>query len=384
MVILGATGSIGASTLDVLRRRDDVTVVGLACRDNVESMVAAAREFRPEVIALSDPEAASRASDRLAGSGMRVLAGPEGVLEIAALGDVDLVVNGIVGSAGLLPTLAALEAGHPLALANKESLVMAGRLIRNLADAQGVPILPIDSEHCALFRCLEGRTPESVRHIVLTASGGPFLRMPLDEIDRLAPAEALRHPTWEMGRRITVDSATLMNKGFEVIEAHWLFGLPPERIRVVVHPQSVVHALVVLSDGSALAHLSSPDMRLPIEYVISWPAPPNGRFESLDLASVGVLEFIEPDHDRFKCLGLGLKALAQGGTLPAVLNAADEVAVSAYLRGRIRFSQISEIIAETMRAHEVGSGGDVKEILAADAWAHDTAARLADGYGKDG
>ncbi len=384
LVILGATGSIGASALDVIRHREDIRVVGLACDANVDALVRASREFEPDTVALSDPAAADRASEALRGTGVRVLDGADGVSALARSADADLILNGIVGSAGLLPTIAALEAGHTLGLANKESLVTAGALVKRTARSTGATLLPIDSEHCSLFQCLQGRPAEAVRHIILTASGGPFRTRSLEEVDRLPAEEALRHPTWNMGPRITVDSATLMNKGFEVIEAHWLFDMPPERIRVVVHPQSIVHAAAVLSDGSLLAHLGPPDMRLPIEYVISWPEPPTGRFESLDLAAVGSVEFEEPDHERFPCLGLALEALARGGTMPAALNAADEVAVSAYLDGRIRFTEIPRVISETMAAHEPRPAEDVKQILTADAWARDKALTLARGYGKEG
>jgi 1-deoxy-D-xylulose-5-phosphate reductoisomerase len=371
LVILGATGSIGRSTCEVVRRAGGrYRVTALAADRDAAGLVALAREMRPEAIALADPGAAREAAAELGGSGMEVMAGSEGILALARR-PADIVVNGVVGAAGLPMSMAALEAGRTLALANKESLVMAGALIMEAARRHGAAVLPIDSEHCSLFQCLQGRSRDSVRRITLTASGGPFRLRTLDEMDRFSPREALCHPTWRMGKRITIDSATLMNKGFEVIEARWLFDLPPERIDVVVHPQSIVHALVALSDGSQVAHLSGPDMRLPIEFVLSYPDPPPAWFEPLDLTRIGRLEFERPDRERFPCLRLAEEALAAGGTSPAVLNAADEVMVEAYLDERVRFSRIPAVIEEVLAAHDPGPGSSVEEVLAADRWARE-------------
>jgi 1-deoxy-D-xylulose-5-phosphate reductoisomerase len=375
LVLLGATGTIGRHTLDVVRRRGDVRVVAVAARRDVDGVLSVVREHRPAAVALEDAAAAEALGRALAGSGVRVLAGADGIVEAAAWPDADVVLNGIVGAAGLAPTLAALAAGRTLALANKESLVTAGALVMRAATEAGATIVPVDSEHSALFQCLRGREPVEIREIVLTASGGPFRGMAPAEVDRLPPSEALRHPTWRMGERITVDSATLMNKGLEVIEAHWLFGLPPDRIRVVIHPQSIVHAMAILSDGSAIAHLSRPDMRLPIEAALTHPHAPKSAFPTLDLAGVGRLEFERPDLEAFPCLAIARRALERGGTAPAVLNAADEVVVRAYLDGTIPFSAIPAIISETLDAHDAKPADSLAAVRAADAWARDEARR---------
>jgi len=367
VVVLGATGSIGRSTADVIRHGHvPLRPVGLAAGRDAAGMIALARELGPEVVAMADPDAAREVRDAL-GAGTEVLDGPSAAAELARWPGTDLVVNAVVGAAGLEASLATVEAGRTLALANKESLVAAGELVTSAARRAGATLLPIDSEHCSLLQCLSGRDPAEVRELVLTASGGAFRGRDLDEVDALPAEAALRHPTWEMGPRITVDSATLMNKGFEVIEAHWLFGVEPSKIRVVVHPQSVVHGMVTLTDGSQIAHLGRPDMRLPIEFCLAWPDPPSDRFEVLDLARVGTLTFEAPDRARFRCLALAEAALRDGGTRPAALNAADEVCVAAYLEGRIRFRQIAEVIEHVLERHPVGAADHLGAVREADA-----------------
>ena len=324
VLILGSTGSIGEQALDVLARSDELEAVGLSAARNAERLVAQARAANVRAVALSDPQAAAAAAGEL--PGLRVLAGEEGIRELIAVTEPDMVLNAIVGTAGLGPTIVALTAGIDLALANKESLVVGGELVTALAEATQARILPVDSEHSALFQLLRGEGPGTAQRLILTASGGPLRgRTDLEGVTR---EEALAHPTWDMGGRITIDSATLMNKGLEVIEAHHLFGLPYERIDVVVHPQSIVHSLVELNDGAQLAHLGLPDMRVPISYALHFPERADVAVPTLDLAAVGELTFEPPDLDTFPCLRLARAAGAEGGTAPCVLNAADEVAVS--------------------------------------------------------
>lgn len=349
VLILGATGSIGTQALEIIAGRDDLEPAGLAVGRDWQTAVAQARGFGLETIAVADPAAAAEASANFAGN---VLGGEAAARELIGLVKPDMVLNGIVGAAGLGPTIAALTQGIDVALANKESLVIGGELITELAAATGARLLPVDSEHSALFQLLEGESPEAVGRIVLTASGGPFRGR--TDLDGITVEQALDHPTWAMGGRITIDSATLMNKGFEMIEAHHLFRLPYERIDVVVHPQSIVHSLIDLRDGATLAHLGHPDMRVPIAYALTWPERAEVPVERLDLASVGKLEFEPPDPETFRCLALAREAGEAGGISPCVLNAADEVAVAAFLDGRIAFSHIARVIERTL--DDVGSG----------------------------
>jgi 1-deoxy-D-xylulose-5-phosphate reductoisomerase len=374
ITILGATGSIGRSALDVAARHPDrFEIVGLAAGSNDRLLAAQIAAFRPKLAALEDPEAAARLAGRCGATALR--SGPGGLAEVAAL-PADLVIAGIVGSAGLLPTFAALEAGNPVALANKEALVMAGPLLMEAAARKGLPLVPIDSEHSAIFQCLAGHRREDVDHIVLTASGGPFRRTPLAALAGVTPAQAARHPKWDMGAKITVDSATLMNKGLEVIEARWLFGLPPEQVRVVVHPESIIHSMVAFRDGSVLAQMGLPDMRAPIAYAMTYPeripvdvAPP-------DFVKLGALTFEAPDTERFPCLGLAYRALAAGGTQPTVLNAANEVAVAAFLKGAIGFNDIPRVVAATVDAHAPEPLRSLEQVREEDARARRTAAAL--------
>jgi 1-deoxy-D-xylulose-5-phosphate reductoisomerase len=374
LLILGSTGSIGTQALDVVG--DDFQVVGLSAGTAHEALVAQARAHGVRRIALSDPDAAARAAE--AWTEGEVLAGPQGLVELVANADADLVLNAIVGSAGLGPTIVALTEGIDLALANKESLVVGGELVTALAEATGAQIIPVDSEHSALHQLIgaeHGRVG-TIDKLVLTASGGPFRGRSRGDLESVTVEQALRHPTWDMGGKITIDSATLMNKGLEVIEAHHLFGTPYDRIDVVVHPQSIVHALVVMCDGAALAHLGHPDMRVPIAYALHHPDRVDVPVRPLDLAELGSLTFEAPDVDAFPCLRLAREAAAAGGTGPCVLNAANEVAVHAFLSGRLGFMGIPAVIERTL--DRVGAGGvhSFDSLYDADARARDVAGEL--------
>jgi 1-deoxy-D-xylulose-5-phosphate reductoisomerase len=369
VLILGSTGSIGTQALEVISASPELRVVGLAAGRSWEATVAQAREHGVEVIALADHDAAARAGEAWEG---RVLAGEEGVRELIAATDPDLVLNGIVGAAGLASTVVALSAGIDVALANKESLVLGGELVMALAEATGARLLPVDSEHSALHQLINREAPGTVDRLVVTASGGPFRGR--TDLGDVSVADALDHPTWKMGGRITIDSATLMNKGFEVIEAHHLFGVPYERIDVVVHPQSLVHSLISLNDGSTLAHLGYPDMRVPISYALHYPERMPVDLPQLDLAGVGSLTFEEPDPETFACLRLALEAGAAGGTAPTVLNAADEVAVAAFLDGRIPFTGIAAVIERTLEEMPALPVTHFDDLFATDAEARERAA----------
>jgi 1-deoxy-D-xylulose-5-phosphate reductoisomerase len=343
LLILGSTGSIGTQALDVVARApESFEVVGLSAERSHGPLVEQAREHGVERIALGDADAAARAGE--AWTGGEVLAGPEGLVRLVAESAADLVLNAIVGSAGLGPTIVALTEGIDVALANKESLVVGGELVIALSEATGAQLIPVDSEHSALHQLIAGERPGTIDRLTLTASGGPFRGRAAAELGNVTVAEALRHPTWDMGGKITIDSATLMNKGLEVIEAHWLFGVPYDRIGVVVHPQSLVHALVTLCDGATLAHLGHPDMRVPIAYALHHPERVEMPVPALDLAAVGALTFEPPDLDAFPCLRLARDAGIAGGTAPCVLNAANEVAVHAFLGGRLGFGGIPAVI----------------------------------------
>src|SRR3954462_1118130 len=374
LVILGATGSIGEQALEVVAASEELSVVGLAAGRRWERLTEQARDHGVPAIALGDSEAAAAAAQAWNG---RVLTGEEGIRELIAASGADLVLNGIVGSAGLGPTIVALSEGIELALANKESLVVGGDLVTALAEATDTRIIPVDSEHSALFQLVNAESPGSVERLVLTASGGPFRGR--TDLSGITPDEALAHPTWDMGGRITIDSATLMNKGFEMIEAHHLFGVPYERIDVVVHPQSIVHSIVHLNDGASLAHLGYPDMRVPISYALHLPERADVDVPSLDLASVGELSFEQPDTDTFACLRLAREAGEVGGTAPCVLNAADEVAVEAFLTGRIPFTGIPEVIERTLEAIPGAPVRDFEALFESDAAAREHARGLIEG-----
>ena len=376
VAILGATGSIGTSALAVADAHPDrVRIVGLAAGQSAEPMAAAVARHRPTAVSMASAEALARVA-ALTSLPAITGVGAEGLAVVATQPDVDLVLCASSGTAALEAVLAAIDAGKTIALANKEVLVMAGGLVMDRARARGVAILPVDSEHNAIHQCLRGHEAREVRRLILTASGGPFRGRTRASLATVTPADALRHPTWQMGPKITIDSATLMNKGLEVIEAHWLFGMPPAQIDVVVHPQSIVHSLVEFADGSMLAQLGTTDMRLPIQYAFSyperWPAP----VPFLDLARAGTLEFQPPDWDEFPCLRLAFRALEADRSLPIVLNASNEVAVSSFLAGALPFPAIAEVIAATMDAHTAAPVDTLAAVRAVDTWARGTAAEL--------
>lgn len=373
--ILGSTGSIGASTLDVIASHpEDFAVTGLAGGKNVGLLAKQIARFRPRLAAVIDEEHAKKLR-RLLGpaAATEVLHGSEGYCEVAAAGGSDMVVSAMVGAAGLGPTLAAIEAGIPIALANKEVLVMAGRIVMGRAAEKGVNIIPVDSEHSAIFQCLQGHRRVDVRRIVLTASGGPFLKTPAERLASVTAAEALRHPNWTMGRKITIDSATMINKGLEVIEAVWLFDLPIGAIDVLIHPQSIIHSLVEYRDGSVIAQLGVPDMRIPIAYALSFPRRLPRSDSRMDLTAAGALEFSAPDLDRFPGLRLAYEAAGRGGTAPAVLNAANEIAVEAFLCDRIAFGDIVAAVERVLARHPAQAEPSMDEILAADRQAREEA-----------
>ncbi len=381
VTILGSTGSIGTNTLDVVQRHADrFRVVALTANQNVEGLFQQCVTHEPDFAVMADPEAAERLSDRLrsAGRPVEVLAGVAGLERVAALPEADCVMAAIVGAAGLLPTLAAARAGKRVLLANKEALVMAGPLFVAAVRQGGAELLPIDSEHNAIFQCLppgfaaEGLDAAGVRRILLTGSGGPFRVTPLDRLPDATPEQACAHPNWSMGRKISVDSATMMNKGLEVIEAHWLFGAAPARIEVVVHPQSVVHSMVEYRDGSVLAQLGHPDMRTPIAHALAWPRRMASGAAFLDFSRLQ-LEFQAPDFARFPCLRLAFAALEAGGTAPAILNAANEVAVRAFLERRIRFTEIAVVVERALERVAPRAADALAPILEADALARSAA-----------
>jgi 1-deoxy-D-xylulose-5-phosphate reductoisomerase len=374
LAILGSTGSVGTNVLRIVDAFPGrFEVVGLAGGGNVERLAEQIARHRPKVVSVATAEARDRLARLVDVSGLAVGIGEEGMVAVATHAAARMVVASAVGAVGLVPTYRALEAGKDVALANKETLVIAGELMVAQARAKGGRILPIDSEHCALHQCLDGRGPEEVRRLVLTASGGPFRSRPPETFAQVTREEALNHPTWSMGRKITIDSATLMNKGLEVIEARWLFGVAADRIEVLIHPQSVVHSMVEFVDGTVLAQLGVTDMRMPIQYALSHPERWEAAIPGMDFTKGLRLDFEQPDHDRFPCLGLAYKALTGGGSLPAVLNAANEEAVGAFLDGRVPFTAIAACVSELMDAHPCRPVQALDDVLAADAWAREQA-----------
>lgn len=377
VAILGSTGSIGTSALDVVdTHADRVEVVGLAAGNNVALFAQQVARYQPKCVAMSS----GRAIDELKSTGTTVPAstgvGSDGLIGVATHPDVDMVLCASSGTAALEAVLAAIEAGKAIALANKEVLVMAGGLVMDAARRRGVAILPVDSEHNAIHQCLHGRNPGELRRLILTASGGPFRGRSREALQSVTPADALKHPTWQMGRKITIDSATLMNKGLEVIEAHWLFGASAAEIDVVVHPQSIVHSIVELTDGSMIAQMGTTDMRLPIQYAFSYPERWAAPVPLLDLTRAGALEFHAPAWDDFPCLRLAYRALEAERSLPVVLNAANEVAVTSFLRGRLGFTAIPRVIAEAMDAHAAAPVDTLQAVRRIDRWAHEYATEL--------
>ncbi len=377
IVILGSTGTIGVNALDVIRTfKGRFKVSGLVAGRNLELLARQVAEFSPRMVSVRHPEDVDVLRKLMGRRRVEVVHGEEGAAATAAEPTADFVLAAIVGSAGLVPTLAAVRAGKDVGLANKEALVMSGELLVREAWKRGVRLLPVDSEHSAVFQCLEGNRRDDVDKIILTASGGPFLRTPLPELRRVTIRQALRHPTWKMGPKITIDSATMMNKGLEVIEACWLFGVPAERVEVMIHPQSIVHSMVRYRDGAVMAQLGVPDMRIPIAYALSYPERLETGLAPLNLPEQGDLTFLKVERRRYPALDIAYGALERGGTVPPVLNAANEVAVDAFLDGRIGFRRIHEISRETMNAHEPIKPRTVRQILAADQWSRSFARNL--------
>ncbi|MCX7712669.1 MAG: 1-deoxy-D-xylulose-5-phosphate reductoisomerase [Chthoniobacterales bacterium] len=375
IVLLGATGSIGRTVQKVVRSLPErLRIVGISANRDAEGLLAAAEEFRP--VAVCAGECAGRISNTRLPAGVRLLRGQQGLVELATLPEADIVLVSIVGTAGLAPALAAIRAGKDLAIASKEILVMAGSIVMREAALHGVKILPVDSEHNAIFQCLEGKVGQPIRRLLLTCSGGPFRQMPVCEFEHVTPEMALQHPTWQMGKKITVDSATLFNKGLEMIEAHWLFGVEMARIEVVIHPQSIIHSMVEFADGSILAQMSHTDMAFPIQYALTYPERVAGILPPLDFAKLGKLEFDIPREADFPALRLAREAGTRGGTFPAALNAANEVAVEAFLQNRIRFPAIWEIVEAVLEKVEPVLSPELGEILRADARARQLAEEL--------
>ena len=377
IIVLGSTGSIGTNTLDIVQRfPDEFRVAGLTAGNNIDKLEEQIRAFVPRVVAVSQEAAAATLRQRCAGLPVEILSGEAGIAQVASLPEAELVISAIVGAAGLVPTLAAIRSGKHIALANKEPMVMAGKLMQEEAQKHGVRIFPVDSEHSAIFQSLEGHRLEDVRRLILTASGGALWTMAKDELQHVTPERALKHPNWKMGSKITIDSATLMNKGLEVVEARWLFDIPETRIDVMVHRESIIHSMVEYEDRSMIAQLGLPDMRTPISYAMRYPERLPLDLPSLDLTEIGTLSFCKPDHDRFPCLNLGYESLRIGGTMPATMNAANEIAVDAFLNGGIRFTEIAEVIRQTMDAHAPKTVATLEDALEADRWAREKAESL--------
>lgn len=372
ITVLGSTGSIGRSTLDVIaRNRGLFRVVALTAGKNIKLLEKQIKACKPQVVAVADKKTADALSKKV--RGIDILSGPDGIRDVAAHAASDLVISSIVGAAGLMPTIAAIEAGKTVGLANKEALVMAGGIVMRTAARKKVRIIPVDSEHSAVFQCIGDHTSDQINRIILTASGGPFVNWKRNDLRHITPHDALQHPNWSMGRKISIDSATLMNKGLEVIEACWLFGMPCEKVDVLVHPQSIVHSLVEFRDRSCLAQMSMPDMRGPIAYALSYPQRVKDPIEELRLEQIRTLTFSQPDHKTFPCLSYAYEAIREGGTMPCVLNAANEVAVNAFLQERIRFTHIPAVIRKTIDRHDVRPASSLEAVLEADQWARETA-----------
>ncbi|EOD00613.1 1-deoxy-D-xylulose 5-phosphate reductoisomerase [Caldisalinibacter kiritimatiensis] len=367
--ILGSTGSIGRQALDVIRNNQNYKVVGLSANNNIELLEEQAQEFKPNIIAVYNEEKAKILKHRLDGSDIEVVSGLEGLNRVATESSANIVLTSVVGMIGLIPTLKAIEHGKSIALANKETLVTAGKLVMNAAKDKGISIIPVDSEHSAIFQCLNTENEKEISKIILTASGGPFRGMNYDEIKDVTVKDALKHPNWSMGKKITIDSATMMNKGLEVIEAKWLFNIDIEKIDVVVHPQSIVHSMVEYVDGSIIAQLGITDMRIPIQYALTYPRRTSNNLEKLNLSRIGTLTFEKPNYKTFPCLALAYEAIKIGGTMPAVLNAANEVAVDMFLKEKIKFYDIPRIIEHTMEKHSIIKEATMDDILNSDKWA---------------
>jgi len=367
--ILGSTGSIGTQTLEVIENIGDIKVSGISGNHNIDLLEKQARKFQPRYVAVMDENRGKILQDRLRDTNIKVLSGMEGLISVATLDSVDTVVTSVVGNVGLKPTFDAISAGKNIALANKETLVSAGQLVMDLAKKKGISIYPVDSEHSAIFQSLQGNEDNPIRRILLTASGGPFRGKKKDELMHVSAADALKHPNWSMGRKITIDSATLMNKGLEVMEAKWLFDVSANQIEVLVHPQSIMHSAVEYEDGAIIAQMGEPDMKVPIQYALTYPKRKKSPFPKVDFTQRNTLTFEKPDMKTFRCLELAYRALEIGGTLPAVLNGANEIAVDKFLNGKISFLQIPELIELTMNAYTVKYDYTLEDLLEADDWA---------------
>ncbi len=377
LAVLGSTGSIGVNTLDIASRfENEFKVVALSAGTNIQLLKEQIELFEPKVVSVLNEALAEALKREISRQKTEVLSGVEGLIQISTVAEVDLVVSALVGAAGLIPTISAIKARKTIALANKESLVMAGKIIVEEARKSGVTILPIDSEHSAIFQAMAGRSKDEVKRIILTASGGPFLNTPYEKMKEVTSEEALRHPTWDMGKKVSIDSASLMNKGLEVIEARWLFATPVEQIFVQIHPQSVVHSMVEHIDGSIVAQMGITDMRIPISYALSYPNRLRLDLPSLDLFHMDGLTFLPPDMERFPCLRLAYRSMEVGETMPAVLNAANEVSVNSFLEGTIRFTDIPEIVEMVMELHEVKPLTTLDDALRADQWARERTKNL--------
>ena len=378
IALLGSTGSIGSNSLKVIESNPErYRVVALTAGRNIDLLAKQVEKFHPAGVATLKKDHADILRSRIKKNyGTEVFYGPEGFAHLATLEEVDTVISAITGAAGLIPTYAAIKAGKQIALANKETMVMAGSLVMDQAKKQGISILPIDSEHSAIFQSLQGHPREDLRHVILTASGGPFRELPIEEMERISPDQALAHPTWNMGQKVSIDSATLMNKGLEAIEARWLFDLSIDQINIIIHPQSIIHSMVEYRDGSIIAQLGIPDMITPISYALSYPRHVETHLPSLKLDEIGTLSFEKPDPKRFKCLDLALRAAEIGDSMPAVLNGANEIAVHLFLKGEIGFLQIPALIEKTMEAHRCFPIDRIERVMEADTWARNKAKQL--------
>ncbi len=375
--ILGSTGSIGVSTLDIVASHPDkFEVITLTAGNNLTLLKSQIEKFSPQAVAVITEESAKKLDKMLSGKKPEILHGVPGLIAAATAADASMVVAAIVGSAGLVPTVAAIKAGKDIALANKETLVAAGRLVMKLVEQHGVKLYPVDSEHSAVFQSLQGHRTENVKRIILTASGGPFLNLPLDKLSRVSVSDALNHPNWSMGQKITIDSATMINKGLEIIEARWLFNTPPECIDVVIHPQSIIHSMVEYIDGCVMAQLGVPDMKAPIAYALTYPERVSTGVTPLDLTELNSLTFLKPDSERFPALKLAYRSLGEDESMPAVMNAANEVAVEAFLSGRIKFTEIVTYIEKTMNMHNPHGFSSIEEVLSTDLWSREKTREL--------
>jgi 1-deoxy-D-xylulose-5-phosphate reductoisomerase len=370
IAILGSTGSIGTQTLEIVDSNKDIEVLGLTANSNIQLLYKQVLKYNPKVVAVMNKEKALELSQMLTNNKVEVLSGIEGLIEVAKLSEVDIVVTAVVGMIGLRPTVEAIKAGKDIALANKETLVTAGSIIIDLIKEYNVKLLPVDSEHSAIFQCLNGENNKEVNNIILTASGGPFRGKKMKDLENISVAQALQHPNWSMGSKITIDSATLMNKGLEVIEAKWLFDLNEEQIKVVVHPQSIIHSMVEFVDGSTMAQLGLPDMKLPIHYALYYPNRKSSDFPRMSLAKIGTLSFEEPDLNTFRCLKLAYDSIAIGGSMPTVVNAANEIAVSKFLNNKIGFLDIPRVIEYAMERHNVINKLNVESVIECEKWTH--------------